>query len=92
VKFKNILFSGHAIIQMFKRGIKVSDVGTVLQTGKVIKEYPEDKPYPSFLILGFINDRPLHIVASSDENGNCYIVTAYEPDERLWDENFTTKK
>lgn len=77
---------------MFKRGIRVEDIEMVLETGELIKEYPEDKPYPSFVMLGFINERPLHIVASTDKPGNCYIITAYEPDEKLWNEKFTLKK
>jgi hypothetical protein len=92
VNYNNLYFSGHATIQMFKRRILVEDVTAVIQTGNVIKEYPDDKPYPSFLILGFVNDRPLHIVASTDELDNCYIITAYEPDEAIWNNDFNTKK
>ena len=79
-------------MQMFKRKIQVEDIEAVLKTGKVIKEYPLDKPYPSFLMLGFINNRPLHIVASTDTEDNCYIITAYEPDTKLWDNDFSTKR
>jgi hypothetical protein len=43
-----IHFSGHAIVQMFKRNIKVDDVKQAVKGGKVIKSYPHDKPYPSF--------------------------------------------
>jgi len=92
MKYKKLHFSGHATVQMFKRGIQVEEIETVLETGKLIKEYPEDKPHASFLMLGFINNRPLHIVASTDKIGNCYIIAAYEPDAKLWDEKFTIKK
>lgn len=77
---------------MFRSGIQVEDIEEVLESGKLIKEYPEDKPHASFLILGFISHRPLHIVASTDKQGNCFIITAYEPDAKLWNENFTSKK
>ena len=92
MKYKNLYFSGHATIQMFKRGIQVVDIELVLKSGKIIKEYPEDKPYPSFLILAIVNKRPLHVVASVDFVGNCFVITAYEPDKKLWDKNFTIKK
>jgi hypothetical protein len=92
VKYNKLHFSGHAITQMFKRGIQVEDIEMALETGNRINEYPEDKPYPSFLLLGFVNSRPLHIVASLDEQGNCIIITAYEPETRLWSEDFTNKK
>ncbi|MCK9413932.1 MAG: DUF4258 domain-containing protein [Prolixibacteraceae bacterium] len=92
MKYKKLHFSGHAVVQMFRSGIQVEDIEEVLESGKLIKEYPEDKPHASFLILGFISHRPLHIVASTDKQGNCFIITAYEPDAKLWNENFTSKK
>jgi hypothetical protein len=91
VKYKKLQFGGHAITQMFRHGIQVEDIILVLESGKRIKEYPEDKPYPSFLVLGFINDRPIHIVASIDDYENCYIITTYEPEAKLWNESFTNK-
>ena len=89
---KKIHFSGHATVQMFKRIIGVDHVDHVLKTGKIIKQYPDDKPYPSYLVLGFIGKRPIHIVVSTDEQKNCYIITAYEPDRKLWESDFETKK
>lgn len=90
--YKKIHFSGHATVQMFKREIQVEDIQLVIKTGKVIKEYPADKPFSSFLILGFVNKRPLHVVTSTDKQGNCFIITAYESDIKLWDTDFTIKK
>jgi len=89
--YKTIHFIGHAILQMFKRDIGVEDVKTVMKKGEPIKSYPDDKPYPSFLLLGFIENRPLHVVVSFDNDGNCYVITAYEPDLSIWNENFTIK-
>jgi len=77
---------------MFKRGIRTEEIEAVLVSGQVIKEYPDDKPYPSFLMLGFSSNRPLHIVASTDKSVNCNIITTYEPDAALWDKNFSIKK
>ena len=92
MKYNKLHFNGHATVQMFKRGIRVEDIELVLETGEMIKEYPEDKPYPSFLLLAFIDKRPLHVVGSTDILGNCYIITAYEPDAKLWNKKFTLKK
>jgi hypothetical protein len=54
--------------------------------------YPEDKPHPSYLMLGYSAGRALHLVISADNKGNCFIITAYEPDKKIWDENFENKK
>jgi len=92
MQYRKLFFSGHATTQMFKRNISVNQVEVILKDGKIIKNYPDDKPFPSYLLLGFIEKRPLHIVISVDKSGNCYIITAYEPDIKIWEENFETKK
>ena len=63
-----------------------------LEKGEVLKDYPDDKPYPSKLILGFVNDMPVHLVLAKDENGVCIIITVYIPDSDIWNTDFRTKK
>jgi len=87
-----VIFTAHVLNQMFKRDISLEDIKHILENGVVIKEYPNDKPYPSFLILGYREKRPLHIVYSSNEFGDKIVITAYQPDISLWEENFDRKK
>ncbi len=90
---KEILFSDHAISQMFKRDIQVENVHYVIGKGQIIKEYLNDRPYPSFLLLGYIDTRPIHLVIAQDQqNYKCVVVTAYEPGTLMWNKNFKTKK
>lgn len=89
---KTIHFSGHATIQMFKRKISVEEIDIILKNGRIIKSYPEEKPFPSYLVLGVVNNRILHVVVSSDDSENCYIITAYQPEAGMWNEDFTSKK
>ena len=90
---ENITYSEHAIGQMFSRIITPNDVDHIVAFGETIAEYKNDKPYPSKLILGFLEKRPIHIVvAYNKENQNCIIVTAYQPDIKLWSNYFKTKK
>ena len=87
-----ILFSDHAIGQMFKRNISVDDVKLVMNSGEIIATYLLDKPYPSYLMLGYIVKRPLHVVvAKNDDISRCTVVTAYEPDEAIWAYGFKSK-
>ena len=44
---------------MAARGIREEDVARVISEGKEIENYPEDKPYPSRLLLGWVEDRPI---------------------------------
>ena len=90
---KELKFSDHAITQMFTRSISVDQAKWVLEHGEIIASYPADWPYPSYLILGIVNNRPIHIVVGRDEKlERCVLVTAYEPDPHIWEPGFKSKK
>ena len=78
---------------MFERHISTADVGAALASGRVIEDYPTDTPYPSCLWLGFAGNRPLHLVfADNPGDGECVIITVYEPDPALWLADLATRK
>ena len=78
---------------MFERGIRHDDVRKVLEQGRVIEEYPDDKPYPSCLILGWAGNRPIHVVkAENQEENQTIIATVYEPDMFVWEPGFERRR
>ena len=88
---KEIIFSGHAVQRLFERGLKAVQVQSIIESGEVIASYPGDQPLPSFLILGWVKDGPLHVVLAVDaENQRCQVITAYIPDPALWNRDFKT--
>lgn len=93
VSCRTYSFTRHSTVQMFERKISVKNVKTTVKSGEVIQSYPDDKPYPSFLILAFINKDPIHVVvAINKQEEHCIIVTAYKPSGRLWSSDFRTRK
>jgi hypothetical protein len=91
--FADVRFSGHAIQRMFERSLSVEGVLAVLQTGRVIEGYPDDKPYPSWLVLGYHEGQPLHVVVAVDGgSGTAVVVTAYVPEPELWGEDFARRR
>jgi hypothetical protein len=54
-----------------------------------IENYPDDEPYPSYLIYGKTKKkRPLHIVcAYSKEEDLVIVITVYQPDPQKWIDN-----
>lgn len=82
-----LLISGYGFQKIFERYITIEEVETVIIKGEIIKEYIEDKPYPSFLLPGFINGKPLH-VAKNENKKVCILITAYYPDNTIWDTKF----
>lgn len=77
---------------MFQRKITDSDIREFLTSGTVIEEYPDDVPYPSSLIFGTVNGRPLHVVmAYNNVDREAIVITAYEPDPDSWSNNYTRR-
>jgi hypothetical protein len=89
----NLVFSRHAIQQMFLRRISKRDVQAVVAYGEVIEENPNDTPFPSYLLFNFVEGKPIHVVFSYDESTDTgYVVTAYIPDSNFWTNNFRTRR
>jgi hypothetical protein len=78
---------------MFARNVGYNDVRQVLETGQTIEEYPDDTPYPSRLVLGWLGERPIHVViADNHEEGESIVVTVYEPDLLTWEAGFERRR
>lgn len=78
---------------MFQREIGTSDLAEVVRAGEVIAEYPHDRPYPSYLLLGYVGGRVLHVVVALDTaSGRCHTITVYEPDPGLWNDDFRSRR
>lgn len=88
-----ISFSGHALRRMFQRGLSRWDVTAAIRDGEVIANYPDDRPHPCYLLLGFVNQRPVHVVVAHDQaKASCIVVTAYIPDRALWADGFRKRR
>ncbi len=88
-KAENYLYSQHAREEMEKEElgeIKDKEVFEAVLEGKIIEDYPEDKPYPSCLIYGKTpKGRPLHIVYSyAKDVAKVIIITIYQPHSDRW--------
>jgi len=89
----NIIFRVHAVQRMFERDISEEDVHHVISDREVIEDYPDDTPYPSRLLLGWCEDRPIHVVAAHNaEDNSIIVVTVYEPNPDQWDTNLSRRK
>ena len=88
----SVIWSVHAMERIQERGITKTDVTTVINTGKIIEQYPDSFPYPACLILGTDNkENNLHIVIGC--NGSIIkIITAYYPNEDKFDSSGEKRK
>lgn len=91
-RLEKIAITKHAKERLEERGIKVDDITYCIDTGEIIKQYEDDKPLPSCLILGETTDNKyMHIVLSRGKDF-IYLVTAYYPDPAQWESDLKTRK
>ena len=87
---RRILFLPHAIRQMARpeRMITTRDIRSMIFSGEIIEDYPEDQRGHSCLMLGFDeSNRAIHVVCSPKDE-YLAIITAYLPDKDEWSNDF----
>jgi hypothetical protein len=81
---------------MLERRISPQDVRHVVEHGQVVETYPDDQPFPAWLLLGYRNDRaaePIHVVLGYDSRADTgYVVTAYVPHQGQWFPDWRTRR
>jgi len=89
---KTIAVTKHANTRLKERGISIDDIKHAIQTGEIICQYRDDKPFPSCLLLGTSQSgKYIHAVVSIDGK-YLYLITAYYPDENEWESSFKSRK
>mgnify|MGYP005844707877 CR=1 FL=1 len=89
----SVRYTGHSLRRMFERGLSNEEVIYTLQAGETIADYPKDNPYPSQLKLGWVDGKAIHVVVSrNQDNGQCYIITAYYPSSDIWTDDFKIRR
>ncbi|MCK4352463.1 DUF4258 domain-containing protein [candidate division WOR-3 bacterium] len=73
----------HAIKRMDERGIWLDEISSAIMEGKIIKSYPNDRPYPSHLIQGYTRGESLYILCALGEE-MLYIVTTHWLTPKEW--------
>jgi len=89
-----VLYLPHAIRQMSRpdRMIAGSEVRAVIAGGEVIEDYPEDPRGHSCPLLGHGElGRPIHVVCAPKQD-YLAIITAYLPDEEIWEDDFRARR
>lgn len=77
-------FTRHAFKRVVERNISEEEIRQAGMSAEVIEDYPDDKYSPSCLLLGYAEERPLHLQVSLADGEKVRIITLYEPDEAQW--------
>ncbi len=93
-KKDRIFLKKHSILRMYERNILADDVKKALINGEIIEHYPDDRPLPSYLVLGYAeNKRTIHTVVAVDtEEQLLWVITVYEPNLEEWEPGFQRRR
>jgi hypothetical protein len=86
IRLDRLRITDHADEEAQADGLSFDEILASVLDGEVIEEYPDDKPFPSCLILGVTADKePVHSVwAYNSESSWAVLITVYRPDPERW--------
>jgi len=92
---ESIEYSRHGAQRRIEYGYTRSDVREALRTGDIIERYEDTGRGPSYLLLHWTEDRPLHVVAADKETEKkTAIVTLYDPRAKAhkWTDDYRQRR
>lgn len=86
VRKSQVRITDHADEEAVDDELTFDEIYYSVMHGEIIEEYPNDKPYPSCLVMGgnFAGE-PIHSVwAYNSSNGWAVLITVYRPAPERW--------
>ena len=76
--------SFHAEKERYAEELTIHDLETAIYNGEILENYPDDPRGPSCLVLGYSQNRPIHIVCGYTPTKWIRIITTYIPKLPKW--------
>ena len=88
-----ILWTYHVNMRLGRRFIARETIISAADSYEIVEAYPEDKYFPSYLLLGRLGEETFHVLFGTDVDGqNVRIVTAYYPTPEEWEIDLKTRR
>jgi hypothetical protein len=94
IRSSKIRITDHADEQAYADHLSFDEILISISAGETIEQYPEDRPYPSCLILSKNpKGEPIHTVwAHNSETRSSILITVYRPDPEIWIDGKTRRR
>ncbi len=93
IRSRRVLWTYHVNMRLHGRYITRREILEAVDNYEIIKEYPDDKYLPSYLVLAKHGGSVFHVLFATDvEDDNVRIVTAYHPNPKEWDPDLRTRR
>ena len=88
-----ILWTYHVNMRLGQRFIARETIIASAGSYEIVEAYPEDKYFPSYLLLGRVGEEVFHALFGADVDGrNVRVVTAYYPSLEEWVADLKTRR
>ena len=88
-----ILWTYHVNMGLGQRFVAREPIIQAVDSYEIVEAYPEDKYFPSYLVLSREGDKAFHVLFGTDVEGqNVRIVTAYYPSPEEWEMDLKTRR
>ena len=88
-----ILWTYHVNMRLGQRFIDRKAIISATESYEVVEAYPDDKYFPSYLVLGRQGEEAFHVLFGADvDRQNVRIVTAYFPSPDEWELDLKTRR
>ncbi len=84
IRLSQYEISFHAEKERYAEDITLADIETTISNGDILEDYPEGPRGPSCLVLGYSQNRPIHIVCGYTPIKWIRIITVYLPKQPKW--------
>ncbi len=89
---QSYIISLHADDERLADGLTMEELETALKNCEVIESYPDDPRGESCLALGFVDERPVHVVCGRNKAGHLVLITVYIPAMPKWKDPYTRSR
>jgi len=74
----------HGEKERYAEDITIKDLERAILNGEILENYPDDQRGRSCLVLGYSNNRPIHVVCGYSKHQWIRILTVYLPQKPKW--------
>lgn len=92
VENQTYAISLHADDERLADGLVIANLEAALIGCEIIERYPKDPRGESCLVLGFIDEKPIHFVCGKNPAGHLVLITVYIPSLPKWKDPYTRNR
>jgi len=92
IESRRYQISLHADDERLADGLMIVEIESVLADCQVIETYPEDPRGEICLALGFVKNKPVHLVCGRNRAGHLVLITVYIPSMPKWKDPYTRNR